>query len=299
MTESRPNALARRQILAATEHAIRDAGVQGQLPTPLHAVEDALGVKQVVDMADLPPELADRKPKLWKRILGAYLYQEETIFVDRSQGPPRVRFAEAHELGHKVIPWHKGSFQLDDSERIFGDTEELLEAEAKLAGAHLVFQGTAFRERALDYATTLDSPIALADDYGVSMHVTIRHYVEQHPEPVAVLITGRYEYSDGSVPVWTSVASESFETRYGSLLEKCAGNERLAVCGGDAAPLGDIVHEAMLGSRTASKDVKILDRTGTYRKCVAEAFFNQYTVFVMCSERRIVRQGRRLRVQAG
>lgn len=297
MTHSRPNELARRQILAAAEAALHSAGAYGVLPTPLKAVEQAIGVKDVIDMSELPDELRARKPKRWKRILGAYLYDEEMIFVDRDESEPRVRFAEAHEVGHAIIPWHRGSFQLDNEDRIFGDTELLLENEAKLAGAHLIFQGASFIERALDFETGLDAPIALSDDYGASMHVTIRHYVEHHPEPVAVLITGRYENMPG-LPIFTSLASASWRDRYGDLAPKCGGSH-LAVLHGDGRPFGDIIDAALRSSQSVAKAIKVPDHNGDKHKCIAEAFFNQYNVFVMCSERRLVRRGRRLRVSAG
>jgi Zn-dependent peptidase ImmA (M78 family) len=296
MTDSQPNELARRQILAAAERAIREAGVAGIHPTPLQEIEETIGVKDVIDMSELPDELRKRKPKRWKRILGAYLYDEEVIFVDRDQARSRIRFAEAHEIGHKIVPWHRGSFQLDNNDRIFGDTEELLENEAKLAGAHLIFGGSAFIDRALEFETGIDTPIALSGDYDASMHVTIRHYVEQHPEPIAVLITGRYENIPG-LPIYTSIASASWRERYGDLAPKCGGSH-LAVVGGEGSPFGDIIDEARSSTQTVAKAVKIRDRNGDQCKCIAEAFFNQYNVFVMCSERRLVRHGRRLRVRA-
>lgn len=297
MTDSRPNALARRQILSVAEKAIRAAGLDGVLPTPLDQLGKALYVRDVIDMSQLPAELKDSKPKRWKRILGAYLYSEEVIFIDRAQNAPRLRFIEAHELGHRIIPWHRGSFQLDDDEQIFADTENQLEREAKLAGAHLIFQGRSFFERALDYDVTLDTPIALSDTYGVSMHVTMRYYVEQHPDAVALLIAGRMQHCDGALPIFRTVASDTFRKRYGDLRDKLA-TPKLEVCGGEGAPFGDIVHEALASSQTIAKNVKVADLNGEHHGFVAEAFFNQYNVFVMCSERQRIRRGRRIRVQA-
>jgi hypothetical protein len=227
----------------------------------------------------------------------AYLYTEEVIFVDRGQTAPRIRFVEAHELGHRVIPWHQGCFQLDNDEQVFDDVEDLLEAEAKLAGAHLIFQGRSFLERALDYELTLDSPIAMSDTYGASMHVTIRHYVEHHPDATALLIAGRMLTADGSLPVFASVASEEFTSRYGDLRSKLPA-DKLVVCGGTGAPFGDIVHEALRSNGTVAKNIVVRDLAGKQTRFIAEAFFNQYNVFVMCSERRRIRKGRRIRVQA-
>jgi hypothetical protein len=120
----------------------------------------------MVDISHLPGEVAARKPAALKRILGALLYRERVALVDRSQCQPRVRLTEAHEIGHKIIPWHEAAFQLDDEERLLGMTRDQLEEEAYLAGGHLIFQGLRFHERALDYKTSISTPISLASGPG-------------------------------------------------------------------------------------------------------------------------------------
>ncbi len=49
----------------------------------------------------------------------------------------------------------------------------------------------------------------------------------------------------------------------------------------------------------AVKEVIVPDLRGERRQFVAEAFFNQHNLFVMVTERRARRLGRRIRVQAG
>ena len=122
-----------------------------------------------------------------------------------------MRLTEAHEIGHQIIPWHEAAFQLDDEERLLGRTRDQLEREAYLACGHLIFQGAHFWRRALDYQVSIGTPVALAPEYGASLHATIRYYVLHHPDPVAVLVAGRYLSSNGSVPVWGSVDSPSFQ----------------------------------------------------------------------------------------
>ena len=45
---------------------------------------------------------------------------------------------------------------------------------------------------ALDYRVSIATPVALAAEYGASMHATIRYYALDHPDPVSVLVAGRY-----------------------------------------------------------------------------------------------------------
>jgi hypothetical protein len=217
-------------------------------------------------------------------------------FVDFGQSKPRARLTEAHEIGHQIIPWHKGAFQLDDEERLLGITHEQLETEAYLAGGHLIFQGQRFHRQALDYQVSMRTPVALADEYGASLHATIRYYVTHHPDPVALLVAGRYTNRDGCVPVWRSVESSAFFRTYGCLEDRMNG--RLLIAGGEGKPLGDIAQQAMSVSDVVAKEIKILDLRGEPKDLVAEAFFNQHNLLVMVSETKARRFGRRVRIAA-
>src|SRR5258708_6958570 len=103
----------RRQIPRLVERRLREASVAGVFPTPLDAFQQVIGIDQVVDISELPDPIAAKKPRRWKRILGALLYQEKTVFVDFSQGEERSNFTEAHETAHQLIPWHEDRFILD------------------------------------------------------------------------------------------------------------------------------------------------------------------------------------------
>src|SRR5262245_1129905 len=100
--------LARRQILALTDSALRNAGVTGIIPTPLDVVAKTAGITEIIDISRLPADIAARKPPALKRILGALMHRERVALVDLSQCVPRARLTEAHEIGHQIIPWHPG-----------------------------------------------------------------------------------------------------------------------------------------------------------------------------------------------
>ncbi len=211
------NDLGRRQILVAATRALQHADAVGKVPTPLDEVGAAVGVEAVIDIGQLPEELVVNKPSALKKLLGAYLFRAETAFIDFTQSKGRARFTRAHELGHRIIPWHEGAYVLDDERRLFGETEDLLELEANLAGAHLIFQGPHFFERALDYETSLKTPIMLADVFDASCAATIRYYVEHHPEALAILVAGRFKRADGTVPIFLALESPSFRERLGPI----------------------------------------------------------------------------------
>jgi hypothetical protein len=287
------NDLGRRQILAAATQALRRAEALGVVPTPLDEVGQAVGVEAVIDIGQLPEELVVKKPSALKKLLGAYLFRAETAFVDFAQSKGRARFTQAHELAHRVIPWHEAAYVLDDERRLFRETEDLFELEANLGGAHLIFQGSHFFERALDYETSLKTPILLADEFDASCAATIRYFVEHHPDPLAVLVAGRYERADGTVPIFLALESPAFSERFGPIAGRFTSGS-LPLDG--SHPLGPLLVQARDALEPPQKEVKIRDLNLGYRKFLAEAFFNGRCYFVVFSPTAQLRLGRRVRL---
>lgn len=273
--------LARRQILGITEQTLREAGVLGVLPTPLEAVASAARITEIIDLSQLPRDLAKQKPRVLRRILGALLQRERLAFVDYGQSPNRARLTEAHEIAHKILPWHEAPLQLDDDQRLFGDTLDRLELEAYLAGAHILFQGKHFQRQAMDYRVSIETPIGLADEYQASLHATIRYYVTHHPLPVALLIAGRYEARDGSVPLWRSVESPAFLKEFGCLAQRLPGRIQVAGTGG---ALADIAHRSLRTNDVSVKNLALPDLQGVPHEFLVEAFYNTHNLLIMFSE---------------
>lgn len=289
------NGLAQRQILHIVQKKLAQADAVGVFPTPLDRVSESAGIKETIDLSSMPESLKIKKPKALLRVLGAYWYRAQTAFVDLAQPAGRVRFIKAHETGHRIIPWHEESYYFDDERRLFRETEELLELEANLAAAHLIFQGPHFFKRALDFERSLNTPIAIADDFGASLHATIRYYVEHHPDPVAGVIAGRYLRASG-FPIWTSIESPAFRSRYGRLTDHVA-ESHLSLSNGDA--LSEVVRAARLGSDVEADRMSLVAKDGARGKFKLEAFFNQRCLFVMLSPHSVLRTGRRVEVAAG
>lgn len=291
------NSLAQRQILAVVQKRLVQADVAGVFPTPLDRVAKVIGVREIVDLTDMPGTMQVKKPKALSHILGAYFFRARTAFVDLSQPSGRVRFIKAHETGHRIIPWHEDSYYFDDEGRLFRNTEEMLELEANLAAAHLIFQGSRFFERALDYERSINTPIAIADDFGASLHATIRYYVEHHPDPVAAVIAGRYRRGNGAVPIWVSVESPSFRPSYGRLIDQFPSTSSLSL--NDGTPMANVARAARFASETQSDRMVLMSLDGKRRKFNVEAFFNQRCLFVMVSPHTALRTGRRVEVATG
>lgn len=272
------------------------AGVVDVFPTPLQAVQQALDIRERIDVAELPKEVRSSKPSLLKRVLGAVWFEEKTVFVDLSQSEPRRRFTDAHEAVHAMCPWHEQTLALLDTEDelVRRTALEPIELEANFGAGHLIFQGGRFHRQALEDQVSIRAPLALADSYGASRNAAVHYYAQEHPDAVALLVAGVHTVADGSVPVWRSVESVTFEERFGRLVDRLPGRS-LQIADVDA-PLAGIVREARLAIDPPQTEITIPDQGGQRRAFVAEAFYNGYVNLVLVSERSARRLGRRARL---
>lgn len=287
----------RQRVAQLAEHALRDAGVVGELPTPMEAIHAAAGVEEVLDMSDLPKEIAARKPRFWKRILGATWFSERTVFIDRSEPNVRQRFTDGHEATHAICPWHEPALRLllDSEQTLMGRSNSPIEIEADYGSSYLIFQGGRFHRKALRDQVSLRTPIGMAEDYAASRHAAAHYYVEEHPDAVALVVAGRYPRANGTVPVWHSIESRRFLRQFGRF-EDHLPNGALSIVEGDTGPLADIVNEARTALDPPSKNVGLTDKGGSQRLFVAEAFFNGYCYFVFVADEKARRLGRRARL---
>jgi hypothetical protein len=263
--------------------------VAGVVPTPLDAVGRAAGIVEVIDAEDLPEEVAVKKPSFLGRLLGALTFGPRVVYL--ASGPePRVRFTHAHELTHKIVPWHEASHRFDDRGRLLGLTHEILETEANLGAAHLLFQGAVYMKRALDYRLGLDGPLALAADFGGSRHASIRYFVENHPDRIGLVVAGRYLSMHDDLPIYVGTQSAGFLARYGRVTDLLG--KQLPASGN--SDIGEVVEAAMASSEVERGTVSVRDRGGAQRSVTCEAFFNQYSTFVILAETGLVPLGKRI-----
>jgi hypothetical protein len=273
-----PSAFARTRIERLCEEALRRSGALGVLPTPLEAVLEAAGVGERVDLARIPG-----RPAFAERLLGAIWFEERALFVDRRQSEPRRRFTEAHEAVHLLCPWHAATLRLDTAAELFGTWSQGIEAEANYGAGQLIFQGGSFHVEALGCERSLRTPFALAARFGASRHAAAHHYVEAHPEPVALIVAGRWPGADGALPVWRSIESASFLRRFGRLAG-CLPGGRLTALDGPRAPLAAAIDQARGSSEPAPATLRLADRGGRVRELRAEVFNNRHCHLVFVAE---------------
>jgi hypothetical protein len=271
-------AFTRARIARLCADALRESGALGVVPTPLDAVLETVGVRDRVELARIP-----ERPAVAERLLGAVWFEERALFVDRRQSEPRRRFTEAHEAVHLLCPWHAAVLRVDTAAELFGPLARGIEAEANFGAGQLIFQGGSFHAESLEGEHSLRTPFALAGRFGASHHAAAHHYVEGHPEPVALLVAGRWPGADGALPVWRSIESASFLKRFGRLAT-CLPGGRLAARDGPGAPLAGAIDEARRSSEPAATALWLRDRGGRRRRLRAEVFNNRHCHLVFVAE---------------
>jgi hypothetical protein len=268
-------AFTRRRLESIVDDALRAAGVLGVLPTPLDAVRCVAGIHGVEPIDRLPEGLVRSEQPL----LGALWFAEHTIYVEERQAGPRRRFTEAHELVHALCPWHEAVLRLDTEDELFRPVARAIEAEANFGASLLIFQGREFAVRNGTGPPTIERALAVAAGYGASGHATLHHVVETHTHPAAMLAVGRFPTRDGTLPVWRSVHSPAFLARFGS----ARGQLPTALRPGTA------LHELVEAARTAGRartTIRVKDRAGRGRACIAESYYNRHVLLVLISDAR-------------
>jgi hypothetical protein len=295
MTDIQLSPFTRQRIARLAEETLRRADVVGVFPTPIKAVQEAAGVRERINMRELPKALAAKKPSIMSRILGAYWHDERVVFIDPEQPEHRLFWTDAHEGTHAMCPWHAEILRLDDKDTLFKQVLADVEAEANYGAGHLIFQGGRFHRRALRDQVSMSTPLELSGEYGASYHATLHYYVEGHPDVVALLIAGRYQHFDGSIPIWHSIESAEFRRRFGRLKDRLPDG-KLMLTEGAGAPLAEILQASRVAIDPPSTRVEIPDTRDSMHTFVAEAFFNGSCHFVFVADQKATRLGQRVRL---
>jgi hypothetical protein len=253
------SAFTRRRLERIADEALRRAGVLGVVPTPLDAVAQAAAI-EIEPVAAL--STAADQP-----LLGAMWLEQRTLFLERRQSRPRLRFTQAHELMHALCPWHGPALRTDTAAELFGPAREALEAEANAGAGLLVFGGSRFSG---GDGVAMDEALALAAAHGASAHATLHHCVEADRGASALLVAGRFPGPDGALPVWRSIESAGFRRRFGPALALVPGG--LAV----GSALRDVAEQARM---TREPPAGVVTLAG--RRFAAEAHDNRHVVLVL------------------
>ena len=208
-------------VRVLADEVLSRSGAKGVIPTPLDVVARWVGIHDVQDIGEFNSHQRKahrprRSLSVLKRFLGAVLYEQKIVLLDTTKPDTMRRWTEAHELAHKLVPWHAASTYLDDDSTLTPMAVLQQEREANVGGAHLLFQGPCFWNESRDYRSSLAVPVKMAPTYAASLTATIRYYVESHVDPMGLLCLSRY-VQNRSRRVTYSLESGSFRDRFGPI----------------------------------------------------------------------------------
>jgi Zn-dependent peptidase ImmA (M78 family) len=212
------------QVRQCARGALSAADALEVAPVPIEDVIAAVGLHKenlfTMGAEDLPPRILALAKKFSGRVLGAMAIKEKVLYVDESLATPRRRFTQAHEVGHQALPWHEDAYFVDNRTTLRDDTRDLLEQEANVFAAEVLFGLNRFTDEVDSYAPSLAAALSVATKFGASGHAALRRYAATSSHPVALIAFGRYLVSSGAaLTVFPNqcASSRSFTARYGDI----------------------------------------------------------------------------------
>lgn len=203
------------------------SGALGVFPTPIDKVLKFadLKVNSGIDLSDVPDHLVARWGFALKRAItkvqGALIRNDRVILLDSTLSPLKKNFVKLHEAGHDLLYWQDRLINcLDDKETLDPDTKEQFEAEANYFASAVLFQQELFNDKLKTLPLDVASGMALAKEFGASIHAALRRYVDHNPKRCMLLILNKEKTSGFAYPKFslrTSTQSESFTKEFGTL----------------------------------------------------------------------------------
>jgi hypothetical protein len=223
-------------------HQLKVAGKQVlSAPSTILAVTKSLGLKGVL--------LVDRR----------------RILLDTDVAEPKLRWNEAHEITHDILPWHEGIAHGDPEATLSPSCHEQIEAEANYGAGRLLFCGTTFREMVRSSTISFKLVKELHAKFGNTMTTTLWRVVEatQHCAFGFVSVHPARVTGDPDKDIRYFIRSPRFISVHSTTSPTALFTIVCSQCYGTRGPIGNgIVHVA--------------DDRGTKKAFTFETFWNSH-----------------------
>ena len=214
-----------------------------------------------------------------------YIPDEKRILIDSDLPKLKHRWVEAHEVGHDIIPWHKGLMLGDTQHTISPSAHEQMEAEANYAAGQMLFMRERFTDISNDYNPNMSTIKELKGIFGNTFTTTLWRYIEleNHGTPMVGLVTDiPYKLRENSGTLSEDnyfIRSPSFAEKYKSTEDTGILNIILSYCSNQK------------GGSLGEDDVVLVDDNGEEQIFHFETFSNSYkalTIGVLKEKRKII-----------
>lgn len=175
-------------------------------------------------------QILERPSRLWDVVRKAglralWVPEKRQILIDSELPAIKQRWAEAHEVGHSLAPWHGSYLYGDSREELKLSCHEKLESEANYTAGQLLFMADRFANEARQCAATIEVVKGLAKRYGNTVTSTLWRYVEENRTRVPMVgiisLTDTMARKEGedSASVKYCVESPAFREQFGHVGE--------------------------------------------------------------------------------
>lgn len=208
-----------------------------------------------------------------------YLPDRKKILIDQSLHPLKLRWNEAHEIIHSIVPWHQDLWLGDDSTTLSPACHAHLEAEANYGAGRLIFLQDVWDSYAQDSPPSFDLVQKARGHFGNTLTSTLWRLVETLRVPALGLITEHPHRTspDFSLndPCEYFIRSRVFEEQFSSYCELQAWNHLKSYCrNAVAGPLG-------------SKEVILSNARGEQHVFLFETFHNRHKALTLAIHRNL------------
>ena len=206
-----------------------------------------------------------------------YLPDRKRILLDETLPKLKLRWNEAHEIGHSVIPWHHDVMLGDNLLTLNQDCKEQVEAEANYAAGRLLFLSDRFCDEVGSMEPSIATIRQLTKTFGNTISTTLYRLIESFSDnlPIVGMISGhphpsrRLDDFDPTFPCRHFIRSKAFTKRFSCISEPYLFAEVVGYCGAQGGgPLGE-------------DEVVLTDDNGARHCFFFETFFNRYDALTL------------------
>lgn len=200
------------------------------------------------------------------RLKGVLLVDRRRILLDTDVAAAvKLRWNEAHEITHDILPWHDGIAHGDPEATLSPGCHEQIEAEANYGAGRLLFCGETFRERVRSSELTFKLVKELHTQFGNTITTTLWRVVEatQHCAFGFVSVHPRNVIGDMDSDVRYFVRSARFLSFHSTASPAAIFKSVCSQCHGNKGPIG-------------SGTLSIADDNGNPRAFTFETFWNYH-----------------------
>ena len=219
------------RALLALDRAYYSSSDEGVLTETIHYLR--LAGKQVIRQ---PWRLLEVVKKM--DLKAFWVPERKQILLDQDLPSTKQRWAEGHEVGHGILPWHEAVLHGDQLRTLSPGCAWAIEEEANYAAGRLLFLRDRFGEELRGGTFDLERLRALARTFKNSITSTLWRAVEEADFPAFALVSQHPNAAQGEKPVRHYIRSRAFADRFSGVSAMDVFRAAASYCRNGNGPLG-------------------------------------------------------------